>query len=68
MEDGGGQLELNTKLEGVAQCGCNLLQGTLLEWRDDMYIKSRWSSSTPVREEYIGGPRRGVGHKAEGLL
>ena len=23
---------------------------------------------TPVREEYIGGPRRGVGHKAKGIL
>ena len=35
---------------------------------NDMYIKSRRSSSTPAREEYIGGRRRGVGQKAEGLL
>ena len=64
----GGQLALNTKLEGMARCGCSLLQGALLEWRNDMHIKSRWSSLTPVREEYISGPRRGVEHKAKNLL
>ena len=37
----GDQLALDAKLEGLAQGGCSLLQGALLEWRNDKYIKRR---------------------------
>ena len=64
----GGQLALNAKLECVIWSGCSLLQDALLEWRNDMHIKSRWTFSTPSGENYISRLRGGLGHKAEGLL